>query len=220
MTDLEKYVNGLFRHQKMTPELADMREEIISNMTAKRDDLIARGMDPEQAAEKARESLQDVDFLVDGNQLTDVGKYRLDCSQTVLLNCVIFWILSLPMLVAGYGPVSYAGLALVLVSGGILSFSENEPGKPDRFSLCDGKQTAEHSDLGGMGAVFPGNRRYDGSGHVRQQSVVRQGCIDRRPLPAGKRGHALLSALDHHSRPHDFPQFYNPPAQKQKGFGT
>lgn len=79
MTDLEKYVNGLFRHQKMTPELADMREEIISNMTAKRDDLIARGMDPEQAAEKARESLQDVDFLVDGNQLTDVGKYRLDC---------------------------------------------------------------------------------------------------------------------------------------------
>lgn len=124
MTDLEKYVNGLFRHQKMTPELADLREEIISNMTAKRDDLIARGMDPEQAAEKARESLRDVDFLVDGNQLTDVGKYCLDCSQTVLLNCVIFWILSLPMLVAGYGPVSYAGLALVLVSGGFYLFQK------------------------------------------------------------------------------------------------
>ena len=122
MTDLEKYVDGLFRHQKMTPELADLREEIISNMTAKRDDLIAQGLDPEQAAEKARGSLQDVDFLVDGNQLTDVGKYRLDCIQTVLLNCVIFWILSLPMLVAGYGPVSYAGLALVLVSGDSIFF--------------------------------------------------------------------------------------------------
>lgn len=129
MTDLENYVDGLFRHQKMTPELADLKEEIIGNMTAKRDDLIAQGMDPEQAAEKARESLRDVECLIDGNQLTDVEKYCLDCSQMVLLNCVVFWILSLPLLVAGYAPVSHIGFALVLISGGVYLFHKKAPGQ-------------------------------------------------------------------------------------------
>ena len=74
MTTIESYVDGLFRHQKMTPELCDLKEEILSNMKAKRDDLVAGGMDAGQAAEKAMESLPDVEFLLDGNQLTDVGK--------------------------------------------------------------------------------------------------------------------------------------------------
>lgn len=41
MTDLQKYVDSLFRHQQVTPEIKDLKEEIISNMIAKRDDLIA-----------------------------------------------------------------------------------------------------------------------------------------------------------------------------------
>ncbi len=59
-------------------------------MIAKRDDLIAQGMDAEIAIKKAKESLSAVDFLIDGNQLTNVGKYHLECIQTVLLNCIIF----------------------------------------------------------------------------------------------------------------------------------
>ena len=86
MTDLEKYVDGLFRNQRVTPELKDLKEEIVSNMIAKRDDLVAQGMDAESAAERAKQSLSDVDFLIDGNQLTDVGRYRLECRQTVLLH--------------------------------------------------------------------------------------------------------------------------------------
>lgn len=133
MTDLEKYVDGLFRHQKMTPELADLKEEIVSNMMAKRDDLTARGMDLRHATEKAMESLPDVEFLIEGNQLTDVGKYHLECSQTVLLNCILFWILSLPLLVAGYAPTSYAGLGLVLVSGGVYLFHKKDSGQRVAF---------------------------------------------------------------------------------------
>ena len=141
MTTIESYVDGLFRHQKMTPELCDLKEEILSNMKAKRDDLVAGGMDAGQAAEKAMESLPDVEFLLDGNQLTDVGKYRMDCSRTVLLHCVIFWILSLPMLVAGYGTVSYAGLALVLISGGFYLFLKTWQGKQMAFlSMTDSRR--------------------------------------------------------------------------------
>ena len=92
MTDLQKYVDSLFRHQQLTPDIKDLKEESVSNMIAKRDDLIAQGMDAESATKKAKDSLSAVDFLIDGNQLTNVGKYHLECIQTVLLNCIIFWI--------------------------------------------------------------------------------------------------------------------------------
>lgn len=74
MTDLQKYVDGLFRHQPLTPEVKDLKEEILSNMLAKQDDLIAQGWDAEAATEKAKESLSAVDSLIDGNQLTDLKK--------------------------------------------------------------------------------------------------------------------------------------------------
>ena len=77
MIDLQKYVDGLFRHQRLTPEVKDLKEEILSNMIAKRDDLIAQGLSAEKATEKAKESLSAIDYLIDGNQLTDVGKYHI-----------------------------------------------------------------------------------------------------------------------------------------------
>ena len=98
MIDLQKYVDELFRHQHLTPEVQDLKEEILSNMLAKQDDLIAQGFSAESAAKKAKESLSDIDYLIDGNQLTDVGKYHLECLQTLVLNCIIFWIFSLPLL--------------------------------------------------------------------------------------------------------------------------
>lgn len=54
MTDLQKYVDSLFRHQQLTPEIKDLKEGIVSNMIAKRDDLIAQGMDAESATKKLR----------------------------------------------------------------------------------------------------------------------------------------------------------------------
>ena len=113
MIDLQKYVDGLFRHQRLTPEVKDLKEEILSNMLAKRDDLIAQGLSAERATEKAKESLSAIDYLIDGNQLTDVSKYHLECMQTLLLNCIVFWIFSLPLLFTHYALFSYTGLAPV-----------------------------------------------------------------------------------------------------------
>jgi len=127
MTDLQNYVDSLFRHQRSTPEIKDLKEEIVSNMAAKRDDLIAQGMDAEIAAEKAKQNLSAIDFLIDGNQLTDVSKYHLECIQTVLLNCVIFWIFSLPLLFTAYSSICYMGLALVAVSGCIYILRRHQP---------------------------------------------------------------------------------------------
>lgn len=117
MSDLTEYVELLFQHQRLTPEVKDLKEEILSNMIAKRDDLIAQGMDEETATAKAKDSLSAVDSLIDGNQMTDVGKYRLECKQTVLLNSILFWIFSLPLLFTGFQAFSYLGLLLTVGFG-------------------------------------------------------------------------------------------------------
>ena len=44
MNDLKNYVDGVFRHQPRTAEMTELKEEILSNMLAKRDDLIAQGL--------------------------------------------------------------------------------------------------------------------------------------------------------------------------------
>ncbi len=133
MTDLQKYVDGLFRHQQTTPEIKELKEEIVSNMIAKRDDLIAQGMDTESATEKAKQSLSAIDFLIDGNQLTNVSKYYLECIQTILLNCVIFWIFSMPLLFTMYAFACYIGLALVIISGCIYKLRKKQAGSATAF---------------------------------------------------------------------------------------
>src|SRR5699024_3814877 len=89
----------------------------LSNMLAKRDDLIAQGLSAERATEKAKESLSAIDYLIDGNQLTDVSKYHLECMQTLLLNCILFWIFSLPLLFTHYALTCYIVLLCVIISG-------------------------------------------------------------------------------------------------------
>ena len=117
MTEIKDYVDGLFRHQHLTPEVKDLKEEILSNMLAKRDDLIAQGLDADSATKRAKESLPAIDDLIDGNQLTDIGKYHWECAQTLLLNSILFWILTLPLLFTGYAAFSYMGLILVILFG-------------------------------------------------------------------------------------------------------
>lgn len=117
MKNLQEYVDELFYHQQLTPEVEELKEEILSNMIARRDDLIAQGVDFESATKQAEESLSEIDFLIDGNQWTDIGKYRLECRQTILFNSIIFWILSFPLLIMGFGLWSYVGLIAVLISG-------------------------------------------------------------------------------------------------------
>lgn len=117
MTELKEYVDDLFRHQPGTPEIQDLKEEILSNMAAKRDDLISQGMEKSMATIKAKESLSSIDLLLEGNQLTELGKYRLECSETALLNCIIYWILSMPLLYTNHGIFCHAGLLSTMILG-------------------------------------------------------------------------------------------------------
>lgn len=127
MIDLKQYVDELFRHQGLSPEVKDLKEEILSNMTAKMDDLIAQGVEADIAAKKAKESLSTIDNLIDGNQLTDISNYHLECTQTVFLNCIIFWIFSLPLLFTSFAAFSYLGLLLTISSGMVYLLQRKQP---------------------------------------------------------------------------------------------
>ena len=147
MTDLEKYVDELFRHQRLTPEVRDLKEEILSNMVAKKNDLMAQGFDETAAAEKAKESLPSVEPLIDKSQLTDIGKYRTECLQTTFLNCIIFWILSLPLLFLRYAAFSYLGFLLTGVFGVLYFRQSRNPSGGGCFSLGRGQRAARQNGL-------------------------------------------------------------------------
>ncbi len=116
MKRLEEYVDDLFRRIRKTGETEDLKAEILSYMRAKRDDLMAQGLDEAKATARAMESLTSVEGLVDGSQLTDMDKFRAECAQTALLGCTVFWILSLPLLFTRFASVSYLALALTAAS--------------------------------------------------------------------------------------------------------
>ncbi len=117
MKELTNYVDKLFQHQALTPEIKDLKEEILSNMVAKRDDLIGQGFDAKKATILAKESLSSIDSIIEGNQLTNVSQYRLECTQTLLLNSIIFWILSLPLLFTQYAVYSHLGIIITFFTG-------------------------------------------------------------------------------------------------------
>lgn len=115
MNELQKYVDALFQHQKKNAEIDDLKEEILSNMIAKKNDLLSQGVDEITAIERAKESLSSVGELIEDNQLTDVQNYHLECIQSALLNSVIFWIFSFPLLLTRHMLFSYLGFIATVV---------------------------------------------------------------------------------------------------------
>lgn len=141
MNELERHVEKLFRHQPDTPETRELREEILSNLQAKREDLLAQGMDERSATEAAKRDILSVDNLIDDQQPTNVERYRMACAQTVWLSCILFWIGTLPLLFTGYGWLGALGLGLSILSGvGYLLFWLIHPAEQEIRSLAAARQ--------------------------------------------------------------------------------
>ena len=217
MTDLETYVDGLFRHQRMTPEVRDLREEILSNMIAKREDLMAQGFDEAAATEKAKESLSSVDSLIDGNQLTCVGSYRAACLQTTLLSCVLFWILSLPLLFFRFWFFQHIGILADPDLRPALSVADQKPVRRGRLSLDQRRPSAQNHRLDPLGAVLSRLHRGDCGGDLCEQPLVRPAGRLHRPVSICRSCDAVLSAAAHHPDSDHGGQFPKNSVQKQKG---
>lgn len=117
MNELQKYVDTLFSYQRKNAKTENLKEKLLSKMIKEVNDLILQGMTGVEALEKAMEGLGSEEWLTGGNQLTDMQEYTVQCSYSVLLNCTLFWIFTLPLLFVKYTPICFIGLIATFVSG-------------------------------------------------------------------------------------------------------
>ena len=118
MEELKSYVELLFSRYRNSARILELKEEILSNLEAKVEDLTAQGMEKEEAVRQAKASITSVDGLIDGNRLVYYNRYKMEVTQVAVLYGVIAWILTLPLKIVDTGIwVNEVFLVLTLAVG-------------------------------------------------------------------------------------------------------
>lgn len=99
MNDIKHHVDYLFRSYKHSHNINDLKAEILSNLEAKRSDLIADGYDETTATKQAIESIDNIDYLIDGNKNIWIHQLQVEALQHLLLYLTIAWVITIPLCV-------------------------------------------------------------------------------------------------------------------------
>ena len=116
MEPLQQYVETLFAHERSTPETEELKEEILANMIAKKNDLMQSGLSEAEAIARVKKDLPSISGLVTEEQCVDLRKYRMLCARAALLCATLFWIFSMPLALIGYRAPSLLGLCATLAA--------------------------------------------------------------------------------------------------------
>lgn len=125
MDDLKKYVDNMFSKYKETNQIKELKYEVLSNLKAKLDDLLDSGMEYNEALQKSKDSISNIDNLIDYNVEIYINKYKLEYMQIVLLYLIIAWIITIPIKIIGAGTIlngfffvfsTIVGIAYVLLN--------------------------------------------------------------------------------------------------------
>lgn len=114
MDPLQKYVAHLFSNYGDSPRIKDLKEEVLSNLRAKLEDLVAEGIDPDTALAEAKASITSVTDLVEDGIKVRIWPFRMVLTQTLLMYTLIAWIASIPLAVMRTG--SFVGFVLICLS--------------------------------------------------------------------------------------------------------
>ncbi|MCL1852694.1 MAG: permease prefix domain 1-containing protein [Peptococcaceae bacterium] len=117
MSELENHVNHLFKSYANSQKNNDLKAEILSNLEAKKLDLLKSGMDEPTAIQQAKDTLTSVDCLMDENRHVFAAKYRLAILQILLLYVLVAWIVSIPLTVIGFWKAHDLIFACVIAAG-------------------------------------------------------------------------------------------------------
>ena len=135
MIEVSKYIDMLFSYQRKNAKTEALKEKILNEIIINVNDLLLQGVDEIDALKKVKESVTKEERLIDGNQVTDIHEYLVQCSYSVLLNCTLFWIFSLPLLFVKYAPICYIGLVLTLIAAIFYIFQSKCNKKTNTFAL-------------------------------------------------------------------------------------
>lgn len=117
MDELQNYVESLFLRKRSTAKIKDLKEEIYSNLIAKKEDLMQQGYTEQEAIAMSKSSLHSIDELLDDLQLTYVNQFKAACWQTMLLYSAILWLLSIPTMILNIPYFSMSIFLLFLLIG-------------------------------------------------------------------------------------------------------
>jgi hypothetical protein len=126
MEELKFYVEHLFRHYGHSAEVKELKEEIFSNLMAKKADLVAGGMAESDALIKIKESITDVHGLIDGNKLIDKGQFKIELLQQILIYSIIAWIVLIPCNILRNGAVLSFFIGFTILITGAIYLSERK----------------------------------------------------------------------------------------------
>ena len=135
MDELKKYTDELFAKQRQTAKIRDLKDEVYSNLLAKKQDLISRGLSESEAIAKTKDGFSSVDPMIEGNQLTYINRFKKDCLQTLLLYGVILWLLSIPTIIMGM-PFSF--ITFVIMAGLGVSYLKSNQSNQDEIAFING----------------------------------------------------------------------------------
>ncbi|MBS4196833.1 permease prefix domain 1-containing protein [Lederbergia citri] len=116
MNELKVYVDHLFKKYKNHRDIEELKEEIIGNLEAKVSHLIAEGVDEKSAIIKAKNSITNIDDLIDSNKSVKINEFMYKAFQIAFLYFIIAWIVTIPFTLMRIGIlVNYLLLFIVLV---------------------------------------------------------------------------------------------------------
>lgn len=133
MNSLKNHVDSMFSKYKENKQVKELKYEVLSNLEAKVDDLTANGMKYSEAINKAKESINSIDYLIDGNRKVHINKYKLEYIQIVLLYSIIAWIITIPVSVIGIGIILNIVFFICSVTIGIKYLQLNTKGESEYF---------------------------------------------------------------------------------------
>ncbi|MCJ8010081.1 permease prefix domain 1-containing protein [Lederbergia wuyishanensis] len=115
MNELKVYVDHLFRKYKNHRDIDELKEEILGNLEAKVSHLIAEGKDEKSAIEKAKNSITNVDDLIDINISIKINQFWFKAYQIAFLYVIVAWIITIPFTIVGIGTLMNMTLFFVIL---------------------------------------------------------------------------------------------------------
>lgn len=103
MDNLKLYVDKLFFNYGHSSEINELKEEILSNLVAKKADLMANGLDEPTASIRAKESITNIDNLIDSNLNVYKHQFKIELLQRGLIYFMIAWIIIIPCSISRTG---------------------------------------------------------------------------------------------------------------------
>lgn len=125
MDELKKYVDDLFLHKPLTTEAKELKDEIYSNMLARKQDLINQGLTEKEAIQQAKESITSIDPMLEDQKSYYSNRFKTECWQTLLFYSIILWILSIPTIILDVQLFSFAAFLLTIMIAVIYLITKN-----------------------------------------------------------------------------------------------